>query len=104
MGTIDENTNDENSVIEEKEFDHVKDSAWKGISLSFKELLDISKDTDREATIEGVKKDISFKGHNAWILIFSVFVASIGLTVVLRIPAIIYTGIVKAANIFRICY
>ena len=23
MGTIDENTNDENSVIEEKEFDHV---------------------------------------------------------------------------------
>jgi len=81
MGTIDENTNDENSVIEEKEFDHVKDSAWKGINLFFKELLDISKDTDREATIEGVKKDISFKGHNAWILIFSVFVASIGLNV-----------------------
>lgn len=81
METIDENTNDENSVIEEKEFDHVKDSAWKGINLFFKELLDISKDTDREATIEGVKKDISFKGHNAWILIFSVFVASIGLNV-----------------------
>ena len=79
--TNDETTNDENSVIEEKEFDHVKDSAWKGINLFFKELLDISKDTDREATIEGVKKDISFKGHNAWILIFSVFVASIGLNV-----------------------
>ena len=71
--TNDEKTNDENSVIEEKEFDHLKDSAWKGINLFFKELLDISKDTDREATIEGVKKDISFKGHNAWILIFSVF-------------------------------
>jgi uncharacterized hydrophobic protein (TIGR00271 family) len=81
MDTIDETTNDENSVIEEKEFDHLKDSAWKGINLFFKELLDISKDTDREATIEGVKKDISFKGHNAWILIFSVFVASIGLNV-----------------------
>jgi len=81
MDTIDETTNDENSVIEEKEFDHVKDSVWKGINLFFKELLDISKDTDREATIEGVKKDISFKGHNAWILIFSVFVASIGLNV-----------------------
>jgi uncharacterized hydrophobic protein (TIGR00271 family) len=79
--TNDEKTNDENSVIEEKEFDHLKDSAWKGINLFFKELLDISKDTDREATIEGVKKDISFKGHNAWILIFSVFVASIGLNV-----------------------
>ena len=81
MDTIDETINDENSVIEEKEFDHLKDSAWKGINLFFKELLDISKDTDREATIEGVKKDISFKGHNAWILIFSVFVASIGLNV-----------------------
>ena len=79
--TNDEKTNDENSVIEEKEFDHLKDSAWKGINLFVKELLDISKDTDREATIEGVKKDISFKGHNAWILIFSVFVASIGLNV-----------------------
>ena len=73
MDTNDKNTNDKNSVKEEKEFDHVKESAWKGINLFFKELLDISKDTDREATIEGVKKDISFKGHNAWILIFSVF-------------------------------
>ena len=81
MDTNDKNTNDKNSVKEEKEFDHVKESAWKGINLFFKELLDISKDTDREATIEGVKKDISFKGHNAWILIFSVFVASIGLNV-----------------------
>ena len=45
------------------------------------ELLDFRHDTDREATIERVKKDISFKGHNAWILIFSVFVASIGLNV-----------------------
>ena len=47
----------------------------------FEELLDILSDTDRESTIETVKKDISFKGHNAWILIFSIFVASIGLNV-----------------------
>ncbi|MGO3708170.1 MAG: DUF389 domain-containing protein [Mesonia hippocampi] len=45
------------------------------------ELLDIRQDTDRDSTIEAVKKDIIFKGHNAWILIFSVFVASIGLNV-----------------------
>lgn len=44
-------------------------------------LLDIREDTDRESTVEAVKKDISFKGHNAWILIFSIFVASIGLNV-----------------------
>ena len=45
------------------------------------ELLDIRSDTDRDSTIEAVKKDITFKGHNAWILIFSIFVASIGLNV-----------------------
>lgn len=44
-------------------------------------LLDIREDTDRESTVEAVQKDISFKGHNAWILIFSIFVASIGLNV-----------------------
>ncbi len=44
-------------------------------------LLDIREDTDRESTIEAVQRDISFKGHNAWILIFSIFVASIGLNV-----------------------
>jgi len=44
-------------------------------------LLDIRPDTDRESTVEAVQKDISFKGHNAWILIFSIFVASIGLNV-----------------------
>ncbi|GAB2777971.1 DUF389 domain-containing protein [Salinimicrobium soli] len=46
-----------------------------------KELLDIHEDTDRDTTMETVKRDISFKGHNAWILVFSIFVASIGLNV-----------------------
>lgn len=45
------------------------------------DLLDIRNDTDRDSTIEAVKKDIPFKGHNAWILVFSIFVASIGLNV-----------------------
>ncbi len=44
-------------------------------------LLDVRQDTDKEETVESVKKEISFKGHNAWILIFSIFVASIGLNV-----------------------
>ena len=81
MDNIDKSINDKNSATEEKEFKQVKETAWQGIKLFFKELLDIADDTDREATIEGVKKDISFKGHNAWILIFSIFVASIGLNV-----------------------
>lgn len=45
------------------------------------ELFDIQSDSDRDATVESIKKDISFKGHTAWILIFSIFVASIGLNV-----------------------
>ena len=54
---------------------------WQGIKDFISELLDIRDDTDRESTVEAIKKDISFKGHNAWILIFSIFVASIGLNV-----------------------
>jgi uncharacterized hydrophobic protein (TIGR00271 family) len=44
--------------------------------------------TDYEGTVETIKKDIEFKGHNAWILICSIFIASIGLDVN-SIPAII---------------
>lgn len=54
---------------------------WQNIKVFISELLDIREDTDRESTVEAIKKDISFKGHNAWILIFSIFVASIGLNV-----------------------
>ncbi|WP_299890046.1 DUF389 domain-containing protein [uncultured Lacinutrix sp.] len=45
----------------------------------FKELLDFRHDTDRDATIEAIKADIPFKGATAWILICSIFVASVGL-------------------------
>lgn len=43
------------------------------------ELLDFRQDTDRESTIELIKGDIPFKGATAWILICSIFVASVGL-------------------------
>ena len=43
------------------------------------ELLDFREDTDREATISAIKADIPFKGATAWILICSIFVASVGL-------------------------
>lgn len=56
-------------------------SFLKEIKEFLRELLDIHDDTDRETTLEIVKRDISFKGHNAWILVFSIFVASIGLNV-----------------------
>lgn len=65
----------------EEEFAQVKLNTWESIKKFLSELFDISADTDRDATIDSVKKDISFKGHTAWILIFSIFVASIGLNV-----------------------
>lgn len=43
------------------------------------ELLDIRKNTDQEATKEAIIADIPFKGHTAWILVCSIFIASVGL-------------------------
>ncbi len=44
-----------------------------------RELLDIRNNTDQEATKEAILADIPFKGHTSWILICSIFIASIGL-------------------------
>ena len=42
-------------------------------------LLSIRKDTDYRATIQAIQDDISFHGATAWVLICSIFLASIGL-------------------------
>ncbi|MGY8940179.1 MAG: DUF389 domain-containing protein, partial [Flavobacteriales bacterium] len=61
---------------------NIKNDA-KGLLNSVKkfliELFDFRDDTDHEATIAAIKADIPFKGATAWILLFAVFVASIGL-------------------------
>ena len=76
-----ENKNDIKITPNEEEFNAIKLNTWESIKKFLSELFDIRSDTDRDATIDAVKKDISFKGHTAWILIFSIFVASIGLNV-----------------------
>ena len=43
------------------------------------DLLDIRQNTDQEATKQAIIEDIPFKGHTSWILICSIFIASIGL-------------------------
>lgn len=43
------------------------------------ELFDFRDDTDHEKTITDIKAHIPFKGATAWILLFAVFIASIGL-------------------------
>ncbi|HMB61890.1 MAG TPA: DUF389 domain-containing protein [Eudoraea sp.] len=43
------------------------------------ELLSIRQNTDQDATKEAIIADIPFKGHTSWILICSIFIASVGL-------------------------
>ncbi len=52
---------------------------WGSTRTFFRELLDFHHDTDRDATVAAIKSDIPFKGATAWILICSIFVASVGL-------------------------
>jgi uncharacterized hydrophobic protein (TIGR00271 family) len=69
------------SAVDEKKEAVRKDAQglFASIKTFLRELLDFRDDTDRDATIEAIKHDISFKGATAWILICSIFVASVGL-------------------------
>jgi uncharacterized hydrophobic protein (TIGR00271 family) len=70
----------EATVAESKE--NVKKDAqglFASLKKFLKELLDFREDTDRDATVDAIKNDIPFKGATAWILVCSIFVASIGL-------------------------
>jgi len=49
------------------------------IKLFLKETFDISDDTNRSATIDDIKAGVDMKGQNAWVLVFSILVASTGL-------------------------
>ncbi len=51
------------------------------IKRLYQNILGFEEGTDIDATIEGIQKDIAFRGHTAWILIFSILIASIGLNV-----------------------
>ena len=74
-----ETTNDQ--TVEQSK-NAVKNDAkglFKSVKAFLSELLDFREDTDRDATILAIKNDITFKGATAWILVCSIFVASIGL-------------------------
>lgn len=74
-----ENKQDEAVEQSKQEIQQDARGLWEKIKKFLIELLDFREDTDQEATIEAIKNDISFKGATAWILICSIFVASIGL-------------------------
>lgn len=47
-----------------------------------REYLDLRKDKDNELeTVDSIRKGVEFKGANLWILIFAIFMASLGLNV-----------------------
>jgi len=73
-------SNTTNTESTEKVKSNLKES-YGSIKQFLYELLDITHDTDKDSTTEAILKDISFKGHNAWILIFSIIIASVGLNV-----------------------
>ena len=66
---------DNGSQDVKKDFQGLLGSVKKFLS----ELLDIRTNTDQKATKEAIIADIPFKGHTSWILICSIFIASIGL-------------------------
>jgi uncharacterized hydrophobic protein (TIGR00271 family) len=45
----------------------------------FRDLFNLTEGADFDGAARGIKEDISFKGHKLWVLIFSIFIASIGL-------------------------
>lgn len=79
---MEENTNQTNAPQDNGAGEDVKKD-FQGLLGSTKkflvDLLDIRKNTDQEATKESIIADIPFKGHTSWILICSIFIASIGL-------------------------
>lgn len=66
----------ENSSLPEKE---QSGGVVAGITDFIHRLLNLEEGTDERGTIEGIKRDVEFKGVNVWILVASIFIASIGL-------------------------
>ncbi|VAW21326.1 FIG00761799: membrane protein, partial [hydrothermal vent metagenome] len=81
MENIESNKSEQNSVVNGSPTKDEVKGAWHTIKQFVFELLDIRLDTDKKGTIEDIKGNISMKGHTAWVLVFSILIASIGLNI-----------------------
>ncbi len=79
---------EEKAKEQEKKIEQTKQEVKKDFQGSItsvknfvRELLDIRHDTDKDRTIQSIKDNITVKGHTAWILVFSILIASIGLNI-----------------------
>jgi len=52
---------------------------WRGFRDFIYRLASIQEGTDEEGSSAGIRRDVEFKGVNVWILVASIFIASIGL-------------------------
>lgn len=53
--------------------------AVSNFKVFLRDIFDIYHDTDRHATIDDIKAGVDMKGQNAWVLVFSILIASTGL-------------------------
>jgi uncharacterized hydrophobic protein (TIGR00271 family) len=67
-------------VVPEEHKEKIKTS-FRDLLESLKHYLNIKEGIDIPGTIESIKNDVEFKGYNLYILVFSIFIASIGLNV-----------------------
>jgi len=76
-----ENKDQDNEKLDEhkKEVKQNYTAFFESIKTFLINLLDIREGTDKKETIEKIQDGIQVKSHTAWILIFSILIASIGL-------------------------
>lgn len=55
--------------------------AFKPLLHELRSILSITGNAHPQDTIQGIIRDVDFKGFNVWILILAIFIASIGLNV-----------------------
>ncbi len=63
------------------------DGLWESIKDFFNDLVDLQEGMDREGTLENIHNNKRMRGSNAWLLMCSIMVASLGLD--LNSPAVI---------------
>ncbi|MCH2215585.1 MAG: TIGR00341 family protein [Flavobacteriales bacterium] len=87
-------TEKQNSLEQEQKIEESGRNLLKRFTLFWAELfrfisalLSLREETDYQKTRAGIVKDVSFRGHTVYILICSIFIASIGLN--LNSPAVI---------------
>lgn len=59
------------------------ESGWlyKAYRREIRPLFNLRLDLDEQGAIESIKKSVEFRGTNVWVLIFAIFIASVGLNV-----------------------